>query len=111
VSKTGLGKGLGKLMQGDKVAGKNGLAAPRTNDPRISRGMGTLLQPGDDPVVKKESPVPSWYFYLADLLLLLLSLSIFITSNPLGPLQFGFAAVCISFGAILSIIGVYRQFK
>jgi hypothetical protein len=120
--KSGLGKGLGKLMEGDKIAaGQPSPDQKETAKPLSGRGVTRLVQgsapeqaqPG--PVEKIDQPrpaslLPPWFFYGADLLLLLLSIAVAIASpKPLELRIVLFCGVSIALGGILSIIGLVKS--
>jgi hypothetical protein len=110
MSKPGLGKSLGDLMQGDQVAGKKQDAPAK---PEFGRGMQRLVQPeGDDaPPAAVASPkpklIPVWFYFAADLLLL--AFTVAVTFDTPKPFDFGivmFCAICIATGALLAIVGI-----
>ena len=115
MTKPGLGKGLGKLMSGDKVAGTDDL--PTTAEivrPAFGRGVNTLMQGSPeaaDPPAQKPL-LPAWFYYGADLLLLFLSVAVaFSSEKPLSTGPIIFCAICILIGIILALLGLARQTK
>jgi hypothetical protein len=106
--KPGLGKGLGQLMNGDRVAG----AAPAA--PPVGRGLNTLISSGDAPPAPQTAPahkvlLPPWFFFSADLLLLAYAVAIcFDAPKPLDLGSILFCAAAIGLGGILAVIGVLR---
>lgn len=112
MAKPVLGRGLGKLMDGDKVAGQNAPITPSEPEPRVGRGMGTLLDPAENPEAPPASLLPVWFFFAADLLLLFLTIAV-CSASP-KPLGFGtilFCVLTVGLGALLAILGLRRQTK
>lgn len=105
MTKPGLGKGLGQLMNGDRVA------APTDQNAEIGRGLNTLLatkEPQPAAPAKKVL-LPPWFFFSADILLLAYAVAIcFDAPKPLDLGSIVFCAVAVSTGAILAIAGVIR---
>lgn len=112
--KPGLGKGLGDLMQGDQVAGKNsGPDATPRPDQNFGRGLETLIRPdatepaGEGP--RNRPLLPPWFFFAADLLLLAHTVAIaFDAPRPFNVGTVLFCAVSIALGGTLAIIGVLQ---
>ena len=105
--KPGLGKGLGRLMNGDQVAGR----APAASE--MGRGLNTLIAvqpPAKEPPVQPRKPLlPAWFFFAADLLLLAYAVAIFFAAPK--PIDLGsllFCGVSVALGAVLAIVGVLR---
>ena|SRR5688572_25014009 len=108
--KPGLGKGLGDLMKGDQVAGKENIrrAAPLANA-NIGRGLQTLVQPHAAAPVPSQSKriLPPWFYFAADLLLL--AFTVGVCFDATRPYDFGtilFCAISITTGALLAIVGI-----
>ena len=104
-TKPGLGKGLGKLLNGDHVAGQEPKSAP------MGRGLTKLVVNPPPPVPAEEIKplLPAWFFFAADLLLL--AFTVAITFDAPKPMDFGtiaFCAAAITVGATLGIAGVLR---
>ena len=125
MSKPGLGKGLGHLMNGDQVAGKshvvNAAAATTTttsSDMTLGRGLTTLVSAHSgtaeaEQTAKTRRPLlPAWFFFSADILLL--AFVVAITFDAPRPFDFGiilFSAVSVGLGCLLAVIGVMRGGK
>jgi hypothetical protein len=115
--KPGLGKGLGELMRGDDVAGKNGASeadAPRAK-PTFGRGLQTLVSVAAQQPEPIETPdqappiLPTWFYFAADLLLLAYTIAIaFDATRPFDAGTWIFCAVAISVGAALAVVGVLQ---
>lgn len=112
--KPGLGKGLGELMKGDQVAGKDRSVDRREAVPAYGRGLETLVRPEPlEPVEAQEDRakiLPTWFYFAADILLL--AYAIAITFNAPRPFDLGtilFCAGSISLGALLAIFGVAQS--
>ena len=112
--KPGLGKGLGDLMRGDQVAGKDRTLSDNGDRalPMLGRGMKSLVQPEPEEVIKPKSPpvLPTWFYFAADVLLL--AYTVGITFDAARPFDFGtvlFCAVSILVGAALAIAGVIQN--
>jgi hypothetical protein len=113
--KPGLGKGLGDLMKGDQVAGKD--RSPESVSeptPDFGRGLKTLLkvdQPAFEPErAPKRSLVPPWFYFAADLLLLAYTVAIALdASRPFEVSTILFCVVSVTFGGILAIVGVLQS--
>lgn len=107
--KPGLGKGLGELMHGDQVAGKQQDAPAK---PEFGRGMQTLVRPHDaDPASApaKRKLIPTWFYFAADLLLLAFTVAItFDATQPFDAGLIAFCAISIATGAMLAIVGVFE---
>ena len=122
MSKPGLGKGLGDLMNGDQVAGKstvvNAAASTTTttsSDVALGRGLTTLVSPhrGDASTEGSQRPrrqlLPPWFFFSADILLLAFVVAIaFAAPRPFDLGTIVFCAVSVGVGALLAILGVFR---
>lgn len=118
MSKPGLGKGLGELMNGDQVAGQKPGVRPsapseEVSDTGFGRGLNTLVSAKADSdsagKVKIKHLLPAWFFFSADLLLL--SYTIAITLDATRPFHFGticFCAASVGLGCALGIAGVLR---
>ena len=112
--KPGLGKGLGDLMKGDQVAGKDRLPAPDSGAAaNFARGLKTLIksdQPAFEPeLAPKRSLLPVWFYFAADLLLLAYTVAIaFDASRPFDVGTIIFCVVSVTFGALLAIAGVLQ---
>jgi hypothetical protein len=104
--KPGLGKGLGRLMNGDRVAGH----APPSAE--IGRGLHALIAPKKPAVPETAATkvlLPTWYFFAADILLLGFSVAIcFDAPKPMDVGTVVFCAASITIAAILGITGVMR---
>jgi hypothetical protein len=114
MSKPGLGKGLGSLMNGDRVAGgdsKNQAIAKSD----LGRGLGTLVAPPSAPedcptTAEKKHLLPAWFFYAADLLLLSFTVGICIDApRPMDIGSLVLCAVAVALGACLSTFAVLRE--
>ena len=115
--KPGLGKGLGELMGGDQVAGKDqargSVAEPGAT---LGRGLTTLIQTeGSVPETEStaaRSLLPPWFYFAADLLLLAFTVAIALdASRPFEPGTVLFCLVSISVGALLAMVGVMQAAK
>jgi hypothetical protein len=116
MSKNGLGKGLGELMEGDHAAGKpravsSASTTATSSDETFGRGLTTLISAHRSNVEEREIKklVPSWFFFAADLLLL--AYVIAITFDAPRPFDFGtisFCAASIALGCVLALVGVIR---
>ena|SRR5687767_12648138 len=121
MSKPGLGKGLGDLMNGDQVAGTSRVvsAASTTtttsSEVALGRGLTTLVSAprGNDEFErsqkKKRQPLPAWFFFSVDILLL--AYVVVITLDAPRPFDLGtilFCAVSIALGCLSAIIGAIR---
>ena len=108
--KPGLGKGLGDLMHGDQVAGKEQEASAK---PEFGRGMQTLVRPHDASAPSapaKRKLIPAWFYFAADLLLL--AFTVAITFDAPQPFDAGiivFCGVSVAIGALLAIAGVFQM--
>jgi hypothetical protein len=114
ILKPGLGKGLGDLMRGDQVAGKDRSGAPVAEPSAdLGRGLKTLIQ-ADAAVPQSEgaaprSLLPPWFYFAADLLLLAYTVAIALdASRPFEPGTVLFCFVSIALGAMLAIVGVMQ---
>ena len=112
--KPGLGKGLGELMQGEDVAGKNGVSEPKAQT-RVTfgRGLQTLVSVAaqEPEAVPKPKPplLPTWFYFAADILLLAYTIAIaFDASRPFDSGTIAFCAVAIAAGAVLAVLGVMQ---
>jgi hypothetical protein len=112
VAKPALGKGLDKLMGGDKVAGPSEPSsqpgtplAPADPQGRLGRGVEKLLgQPEAQP---KPPLLPGWFYFAADLLLLFLTVAICIAApKPLSLKVVSFCVFSVTLGGALAIIGL-----
>ena len=115
--KPGLGKGLGELMGGDQVGGKDRTAVPGAEPgANLGRGLKTLIQ-ADASVPASESTaprslLPPWFYFAADLLLLAFTVAIALdASRPFEPGTVLFCLVSISVGALLAMVGVMQAAK
>jgi hypothetical protein len=109
--KPGLGKGLGDLMNGDQVAGKKQDIPGR---PEFGRGMQTLVRPdqaeGSATPPSKAKLIPAWFYFAADLLLLVFVVAItFDATRPYDAAFISFCGVAITIGALLAIVGVFQS--
>lgn len=108
VIEKGLGKGLGKLMGGDPIAN---FPQQSNGGANLGRGVSTLLKPRAENGIE-DSSLPTWFFYGADLLLLFLSVAVaFASPKPLTNGTILFCGLSIAFGAMLSIMGVLKDFR
>src|SRR5688500_3418248 len=112
--KPGLGKGLGELMRGDQVAGKDRPSSDNGDKglPMLGRGMKSLVQPEPEEAIEPKPPpvLPTWFYFSADVLLL--AYTVGITFDAASPFDFGtviFCAVSISAGAVLAIVGALQS--
>jgi hypothetical protein len=109
LEKGGLGKGLGQLMNGDRVAGR---PPSKPSVAGLDRGLSTLLaaKATEQPVnEQKKVLLPTWFFFAADILLLALTVAIcFEAPRPLDAGTVLFCGVSVGLGAILGISGVLR---
>jgi hypothetical protein len=107
--KPGLGKGLGDLMQGDRVAGtKPAPSETPAAQPGLGRGLNTLIQ-AETPPPRRRSILPGWFYFTADLLLL--AYAVAITFDAPRPFDFGtliFCAASIALGGTLGIVGILQ---
>ncbi len=130
VSKNVLGRGLGRLMEEPKkpdVSGGEGESAPAA-EPQVTPGMGSLLrgarrspenlfaEPKEEPQANPKNPfqapakrpIPTWYFFAADVLLVAVGLLVvYANAETLtwGQTLFGIGAVL--FGGLLAAAGVF----
>ena len=111
MAKPVLGRGLGTLLGGDRIAGKTA-ADPSDASTALTPGVGSLLRgqpPEGAPLMSRLSirrvvALPDWYFYAADLLLIVSAgLVVYTGPRPLEWPQILFCAVAIGLGAGLSI--------
>ena len=117
--KPGLGKGLGDLMHGDQVAGKDRPcgSVPAPGSTALGRGIKTLIHsdstsPPTDKAPPTRSLLPAWFYFAADLLLLAFTIAIAFDANrPFDPGTVLFCAVSVSLGTTLAIIGVLQASK
>ena len=120
MSKFGLGRGLGDLMNGDKVAGQTG-TPPAENGDKVTPGVGSLLQARKteqenvfaDPKTGEHVPIPqpafpAWYLFAADLLLIVFTVVLLWRSN-FGGKEMILGFVALSVGAALSILAVLQR--
>ena len=109
--KPGLGKGLGELMQGDQVAGKersSQTAAPLSSA-SFGRGIKTLVGAGPTQAEPKRFLLPAWFYFAADLLLLAYTIAItFDAARPFDTGTILFCAVSVTLGAVLATQGLYQ---
>ncbi|HYE32446.1 MAG TPA: hypothetical protein VEH27_13520 [Methylomirabilota bacterium] len=121
MAKAGLGRGLGELMNGDKVAGKSPTpTSPAATEELFGRGVQTLLK-SNDPASKavaetdrgaKELPedeplsIPTWFFFGTDLLLLALAMVLVLGPKPLPKWNIALALLCVVIGCFSAIVGV-----
>ena len=103
----GLGTGLGRLLNGDKVAGG---ARGAQEIPRFGRGMETLLSAHEESAKKEQSRkalLPAWFFFTTDLLLLAFTTAIlFDAPRPLPTGDVALAGVLIAFACLIGLTGV-----
>ena len=122
MSRNGLGKGLGDLMNGDEIAGKARVvsstastATTTTTDTTFGRGLTTLVSAhrgaeASQVARKPRELLATWFFFAADLLLL--AYVVAITFNAPRPFDLGtglFCAVSITLGCALALIGLLRS--
>jgi len=126
MSRNGLGKGLGDLMNGDPVAGKTRVVSATAStattatttstavDTTFGRGLTTLVSPhrgaeASQVARKPRELLAPWFFFTADLLLL--AYVVAITFQAPRPFDLGtilFCAVSVALGCILALIGLIR---
>lgn len=119
MSKPGLGKGLGDLMNGDQVAGKESSAPrPKTESGSravgLGRGLNTLVAtpPTGEASEKTKQGLPAWFFFAADILLLAYTVGItFDAAQSFDSGTMLFCAVSIGLGCVMGILGVLRVAK
>jgi hypothetical protein len=101
---------LGTLLGDDKIAGKTAEGAAPS---MVTPGVGSLLRgqpPQGAPLmgrfsIRRVVALPDWYFYSADLLLIVSAgLVVYTGPRPLGWSQIAFCAVAVGLGAVLSLI-------
>lgn len=133
MSKPALGRGLGELMSGERVAGRHASEA-RDSNPKVSvggeptsldspsgaaKGMGKLLvgskaipKSAEDPVAiakgsAKAGPLPGWFLLAADILLLVVAMGIVLTGDgPIGPARGATAVVMVALGALMAVLAI-----
>jgi len=109
-----LGKGLGNLLNGDRIAGNS---STPTEAPRFGRGMESLLGAPEKAVEKAESVqpakrrelLPTWFFFAADFVLLVFCSAVLFDAPR--PFTFGdlmFCAVAVLLGCCFGLAGVVR---
>src|SRR5262245_57236036 len=115
MAKPGLGKGLNQLMKGQSAVRKRTspeIAAEKVTRVDFGRGLNTLVSAGvTEPAhsTKDRVLLPTWFFFLADLLLLAFTVAIcFDAGGPLQPGEIVFALAATSLGALLAIAGVFK---
>ena len=103
--KPGLGKGLGRLMNGDQVAG----TAPPGAD--MGRGLSNLIAAQESrEAAPPKALLPTWFFFAADLLLLAFAVAVaFDAPKPLDPATLLFCGASVILGALLGVAGVLRE--
>lgn len=122
MSKPVLGRGLGSLLGGDKVAGGTEAAPAVNTSAPVGRGVGSLLQgtqqagapagnPFNAPTLEKWAAgnlrfgLPRWTYFAADVLLLALALGITLQNPaPLSPLQITACAALVVVGCALALL-------
>ena len=116
MSKPRLGKGLGQLMNGDGVAGKE--ASPLPSPTPRGRGFNTLLKDAERPRanvappqnVERAPALPDWFFFTADLLILGFTVAVvFVSRKPLTPSDVLFCSVAVTVAAILGLVPFVRE--
>ena len=104
MAKPGLGKGLGKLLNGDPVVGGVRPSTP-AGIPNSGNGLRRLIsQPA--PVAEQKPLLPRWYLLLADGILLLAAEGIVLKSDQFGWAQGLLCGVLVLTGGILAIGGI-----
>jgi hypothetical protein len=127
MSKNGLGKRLGDLMNGDQVAGKARVvsatastattATSTRTETGFGRGLTTLVSArrdgnSEEVKAKKRQLLPAWFFFAADLLLL--GYVVVISLDAPRPFDLGmvlFCAVSIALGCALALIGLAQTME
>ncbi len=107
--KPALGKGLGKLLDGDRVVGGLGRAGPaKAGTPNLGGGLRQLMnRPG--PLADQKQILPRWYLLLADGTLLLAAEGIVLKSDEFGWAQGLLCGVLVLTGVILAITGILES--
>lgn len=106
----GLGKRLGNLLKGDKIAGTE---RDVKSAPRFGRGMETLLNRREEDSATDEKAsrilLPAWFFFSADLLLLGYTVAVLLDSpRPYSGADLIFCAGAVTVGCVMGLIGVAR---
>ncbi len=102
MSKSALGKGLGNLMEGDRVAGS---PMPSTTAKPFSPQIRNLIQPQGSESRKSQSlpRIPVWYWFGLDLILCIGAFGV-VRVHPTF-LGFSLAAVAVITGLVFALFG------
>jgi len=120
MAKPALGKGLGQLMTGQPAVGKAQAEIPagstlpgKVTPVDFGRGLNTLVGTATAPAVEEapqaKEPIPAWFYFAADILLLAYTVAITFDAQPFDWGSMLFCAVSVSAGALLGVAGVLRS--
>jgi len=106
----GLGKGLGNLLNGDKVIGLPRPSGARA--PKLGRGMETLVSVKEEDKRRSKLPLPAWFFFTTDLLLLAFTVAVlFDVPRPIAPRDILLAGGLVGFACLLGLIGLAQALE
>jgi len=108
----GLGKGLGHLLNGDKVVGVPRHSGARA--PKLGRGMETLVSVKEPEEARdgKKVLLPAWFFFTADLLLFAFTVAIlFDAPRPMAGRDILLSAGLVGAGCLLGLLGLAQALE